>query len=164
MCAVRFVLRLWMSLLFCSSSSCIPTRTWRCLRFRSSTECFNFQLCFRGVYAQCKLCKSWSFHRAVLRRCLRALCCALTGAGADNREVSARVLGQGCLARCDAKQAVVLCRFCESRGVWRKVLSPRSAQAIILRTSYEVWLRMVQFLLFAVYGLGSRILLLGQGC
>ena len=33
-----------------------------------------------------------------------------------------------------------------------------------LRTSYEVWLRMVQFLLFAVDGLCSRILLLGQGC
>ena len=30
---------------------------------------------------QCKLCKSWRFHRAVLRRCLRAVCCALTGAG-----------------------------------------------------------------------------------
>ena len=41
---------------------------------------------------------------------------------------------------------------------------PRSAQALILRTSYEMWLRMVQFLLFAVDGLGSRILLLGQGC
>ena len=108
--AHRFLL--WTSLLFCSSSSCIPTRTWRCLNFRSSTECSNFQLCFRGVYAQCKLCKSWSFHRAVLRRCLRALCCALTSAGdgldsAENREVSARVLGQGCLARCDARQGVV---------------------------------------------------------
>ena len=39
-------------------------------------------------------------HRAVLRRCLRAYCCALTGAGdgpdrAENREVSARVLGLG---------------------------------------------------------------------
>ena len=98
-CAVRIVLRLWTSLLFCSSISCIPTRTWRCLSFRSS-ECSNFQLCFRGVYAQCKLCKSWSFHRAVLRRCLRALCCALTGAGdgpdsAENREDSACVLGHG---------------------------------------------------------------------
>ena len=41
---------------------------------------------------------------------------------------------------------------------------PRSAQAIILRASYEVWLRMVQFLLFAVDWFGSRILLLGQGC
>ena len=106
------VLRLWTSLLFCSSSSCIPTRTWRCLSFRSSTECSNLQLCFRGVYAQCKLCKSWSFHRAVLRRCVRALCCVLTVAGdgpdsAENREVSARVLGQGCLARCDARQGVV---------------------------------------------------------
>ena len=54
---------------------------------------------------QCKLCIRWRFHRAVLRRCLRAHCCALTGAGdgrdtAENREVSARVLGQGCLARC----------------------------------------------------------------
>ena len=64
--AVRIVLRLWTSLLFCSSSSCIPTRTWRCLSFRSSIECSNFQLCFRGVYAQCKLCKSRRFHRAVL--------------------------------------------------------------------------------------------------
>ena len=75
-------------------------------------QCSNFQLCFRGVYGQCKLCKSWRFHRAVLRHCLRALCCALTGAGdgpdsAENREVSARVLGQGCLARCDARQGVV---------------------------------------------------------
>ena len=41
-CALRIVLRLWTSLLFCSSSSCIPTRTLRCLSFRSSTECFNF--------------------------------------------------------------------------------------------------------------------------
>ena len=111
-CAVRIVLRLWTSLLFCSSSSCIPTRTWSRLSFRSSTECSNFQLCFRGVYAQCKLCKSWSFHRAVLRRCLRALCCALTGAGdgpdsAEIRKVSVRVLGQGCLVRCDARQEVV---------------------------------------------------------
>ena len=76
----------------------------RCLRFRSSTECSNFQLYFRGVFAQCKLCKSWRFHRAVLRRCLRALCCALTGAAdgpdsAENREDSACVLGHGCLAR-----------------------------------------------------------------
>ena len=60
----------------------------------------QLQLCFRGVYAQCKLCISWRFHRAVLRRCLRARCCALTGAGdgpdsAENREVSARVLGLG---------------------------------------------------------------------
>ena len=60
----------------------------------------QLQLCFRGVYAQCKLCKSWRFHRAVLRRCLRAHCCALTGAGdgpdsAENREISARVLGLG---------------------------------------------------------------------
>ena len=106
------MLWLWTSLFFCSSSSCIPTRTWRCLSFRSSTECSNFQLCFRCMYAQCKLCKSWIFHRAVLQRCLRALCCALTGAGddpdsAENREVSARVLGQGCLARCDARQGVV---------------------------------------------------------
>ena len=36
----------------------------------------------------------------------------MTGAGdgpdsAENREVSARVLGQGCLARCDARQGVV---------------------------------------------------------
>ena len=60
---------------------------------------------------QCKLCKSRRFHRAVLRRCLRAHCCALTGAGdgldsAEKREVSARVLGQGCLARCDARQVL----------------------------------------------------------
>ena len=41
---------------------------------------------------------------------------------------------------------------------------PCCAQAIFLRTSYEVWLRLVQFLLFAVDGSGSRILLLGQGC
>ena len=53
------------------------------------------------MYEQCKLCKSWRFHRAVLRRCFRAHCCApLTGAGegpdsAENREVSARVLGLG---------------------------------------------------------------------
>ena len=99
--------------------------------FRSSTECSNFQLCFTGVYAQCKLCKSWRNHRAVLRLFLRVHCCALTGAGdgpdsaetrgvrtgavlgqglhacndrcwdgpdnAENREVSARVLGQGFL-------------------------------------------------------------------
>ena len=56
------------------------------------------------MYAQCKLCKKREIHRAVLRRCLRALCCAVTGAGvgpdsAENREVSARVLGHGCLAR-----------------------------------------------------------------
>ena len=61
---------------------------------------------------QCKLCKSWRFHRAVLRRCLRTYCCALTGAGdgpdsAEIREVSARVIGQGCLARFDARQGVV---------------------------------------------------------
>ena len=36
----------------------------------------------------------------------------MTGAGdgpdsAENREVSARVLGQGCLARCDARQGFV---------------------------------------------------------
>ena len=71
----------------------------------------QLQLCFRGVYAQCKLCKSRRFHRAVLRRCLRALSCALTSAGdgpdsAENREVSARVLGQGCLARCHARQGL----------------------------------------------------------
>ena len=102
----------WTSLWLWSSSLCSSTRTWWCLSFRSSTECSNFQLCYRGVYAQCKLCKSWRFHRAVLRRCLRAYCCALTGAGdgpdsAENREVSARVLGQGCLTRCDARQGVV---------------------------------------------------------
>ena len=62
----------------------------------------QLQLCFRGVYAQCKLCSSGRFHSAVLRRCLRAHCCVLTGAGdgpdsAEHREVSARVLG---LARC----------------------------------------------------------------
>ena len=44
--------------------------------------------------------------------CFFAHCCALTGAGdgpdsAENREVSARVLGHGCLARCDARQGVV---------------------------------------------------------
>ena len=33
----------------------------------------------------------------------------------------------------------------------------------ILRSSYEVWLRLVQFLLFAVDGSDSRILLLGVG-
>ena len=65
----------------------------------------QLQLCFGGVHAQCKLCNSRRFHRAVLRRCLRAHCCALTGAGdgpdsAENREVSALFLGQGCLARC----------------------------------------------------------------
>ena len=92
----------WTSLSLCSSSSCSTTRTWRCLSFRSSTECSNCQLCGRGVYVQCKLCKSWRFHRAVLRRCLRAHSCALSGAGdgpdsAENREVSASVLGLGSL-------------------------------------------------------------------
>ena len=52
------------------------------------------------LHVQCKLCKSRRSHRAVLRRCLRAHCCALTGAGddpdsAENREVPARVLGLG---------------------------------------------------------------------
>ena len=38
----------------------------------SSTECSNFQLCFSGVYAQCKLCKSRRFHSAVLGQLVHA--------------------------------------------------------------------------------------------
>ena len=32
-----------------------------------STGCSRFQLCYRSEYAQCKLCKSRRFHRAVLQ-------------------------------------------------------------------------------------------------
>ena len=89
-----------------------------CLRFRFSTECYRFQLCYRGAYAQCKLCKNRRFHRAVLRRCLRALYCALTGAGWSRQcrkcEVSARVLGHGscpslCNDRLDGRDSAENC-------------------------------------------------------
>ena len=32
----------------------------------SSTECYRFQLYYRVVYVQCKLCKHRTFHSAVL--------------------------------------------------------------------------------------------------
>ena len=50
---------------------------------------------------------------------------------------------------------VILLRRASLWGVWRKVSSPEVPQAIFLRTSYELCLRMVQFLLFAVDGSGS---------
>ena len=87
---------------------------------------------------------------------------------------------KGCLARCvqdrrvsrQCRNLLVSARvlrhgrrhFCRGAEAVSLGFEPRSAQAIILRTSYEVRLRMVQFLLFAVNGSGSRILLLGQGC
>ena len=87
-----------------------------------------------------------------------------------------------CLCRRPSQQRRLFLRFMDYEQFWRGDLAassfsvscvqgsvaqgfePRCAQAIILRTSYEVCLRMVQFLLFAVDGSGSRILLLGQGC
>ena len=42
----------------------------------SSTECYRFQLFYRGVYVQCKLCKKRSFWSG----CSRARCYAATGA------------------------------------------------------------------------------------
>ena len=38
----------------------------------SSTECSRFQLYFRGVYVQCKLCESQRFHSAVLGQVVHA--------------------------------------------------------------------------------------------
>ena len=38
----------------------------------SSTECSRFQLCYRGEYVQCKLCKSRRFHSAVLGQVVHA--------------------------------------------------------------------------------------------
>ena len=62
-CAVRIVLWFGRPCDVCSTSSCSTTRRWRCLSFRSSTECSNFQLFYRGVYAQCKLCISRRFYQ-----------------------------------------------------------------------------------------------------
>ena len=92
-CAVRIVLRLWTSPVITQLNFLQYFENVVVPQFLSSTECSRLQLCFRGVHAQCKLCKSQRFHRAVLRRFLRARCCALTGAGdgpdsAENREDS----------------------------------------------------------------------------
>ena len=41
-------------------------------QFPSSTECYSFQLFYRGVYVQCKLCISRRFHNAVLGQVVHA--------------------------------------------------------------------------------------------
>ena len=65
----------------------------------------------------------------------------------------------------DLAASELLCVDSESPGeCGARFRAHEVLRQFILRTSYEVWLRMVQFLLFAVDGLGSRILLLGQGC
>ena len=71
-CAVRIVLRLWTSLWSYSSSFCIPTRTCWCLRFRSSTECYSFQLYCRIVHVQCNCAKTRRCHSAVLGQVVHA--------------------------------------------------------------------------------------------
>ena len=53
----------------------------------SSTECFRFQLYYRGEYVQCKLCKSRRFHSAFLVKLFtRPLLCNDRCLGLDSAE------------------------------------------------------------------------------
>ena len=96
-CAVRTVLCFERPCDYAAQVPAVPRETWRCLSLRSSRECSNFQLCCRGVYVQCKLCISWRFHRAALRRLLTVPEMVQT---VQQIVKFLLVLRQGCLARC----------------------------------------------------------------